>query len=294
MPLALTDVTLSAVTAINHELTVRAMVECLKHCSFADVVLVSDKPVKAPFRVEIMPPFPDGRYYAPFICRNLARYTASPFNLLVQFDSHVVDPGAWSGRFLEYDYIGAKWPWHPPHRRVGNSGFCLRSKKLLDILAGTLLPPTGQFVDDIFICVTIRDWLERVHGIKIAPEDVADAFSYERHTPLSPTFGVHGLFNFWRHTSDDEMERIPRLLDDLYVPSRAYVEVLLHYYASRNMPVFSSLYQRLRDHLGAEPTQTHLLSYVPDPAYIGELITTGDGASAARIGRHAEALKGRV
>src|SRR5262249_51046219 len=130
--LHLSDVTLCAVTAINHELTVYAMQQCLKHCTFANVVLISDKPVEAPFRVEIMPPFPDGAHYAPFVCKNLTHYTPSAFNLLVQYDSFVVHPAAWTNEFLKYDYIGAKWPWQPPGHRVGNSGFCLRSKKLLD------------------------------------------------------------------------------------------------------------------------------------------------------------------
>ncbi len=41
MRLALPDVTLCAVTCINHELTVRSMLKCLEQCSFADVVLLT-------------------------------------------------------------------------------------------------------------------------------------------------------------------------------------------------------------------------------------------------------------
>ena len=156
MPLSLPDVTLCAVTAINHELTVRAIEKCLEHCSFADVVLISDRPIEAPCRVELMPSFASGASYAPFVCQNLTNYTPSAFNLLVQYDGYALDPAAWSDRFLEYDYIGAKWPWHQPNRRVGNSGFCLRSKKLLDILSELPLPPLGEFVDDELICHTMR------------------------------------------------------------------------------------------------------------------------------------------
>src|SRR5581483_10252823 len=101
MPLSLPDVTLCAVTCINHELTVRAMNECLRHCSFADVVLFSSEPVEAPFRVEIIPHF-TGEHYAPFVCRNLAKHTPSKFNLLVQYDGYIVDPAAWTDRFFEY------------------------------------------------------------------------------------------------------------------------------------------------------------------------------------------------
>lgn len=246
MPLSLPDVTLCAVTAINHELTVRAMEECLKHCSFADVVLISDRPVQAPFRVEIIPPslncvYQNGAYYPPFVCKYLTQYTRSAFNLLVQYDGYIVDPSAWSDQFLQYDYIGAKWPWQPPNMRVGNSGFCLRSKKLLDIMSKIELPPMGEFLDDLYICHAIREWLEINHNIKIAPEEIADMFAYERHTPDKPTFGFHGLFNFWRHTPDEEMKKIPTMFNDQYIRSRAFVEVLLHYYSVGNFRVRTQL-----------------------------------------------------
>jgi hypothetical protein len=280
MTLALPDVTLCAVTAVNHDLTVRAMKECLRHCSFADVVLISDRPVEAPFRVELMPPFGHGSEYAPFVCRNLTKYTPSAFNLLVQYDGYVVDPSAWDARFFDYDYIGAKWPWHKSKNRVGNSGFCLRSKKLLDILAEIPLPPTGEFVDDTFICYTARKFLEQNHGIKIATEEVADRFAYERHEPEGPVFGFHGMFNFWRHIGDAEMEKIPQQLDDFYVPSRAFVEILLHYYVEGKGGVFASWYRRLHAHMGEEGVRGHLLSYVNDPPFIDKLMKAGENFAA--------------
>lgn len=156
MPLLLPNVTLCAVTSINHALTVRAMNKCLEHCSFADVVMISSEAVEAPFRVEIIPPF-SGIEYAPFIFQNLESYTTSSHNLIVQYDGYIVDPAAWDDAFLDYDYIGAKWPWHIKNRRVGNSGFCLRSKKLLSIMAQMDLPPIGTYVDDTYICHTMRE-----------------------------------------------------------------------------------------------------------------------------------------
>ncbi|MFY9287618.1 MAG: DUF5672 family protein [Alphaproteobacteria bacterium] len=275
MPLPLPDVTLCAVTAINHELTVRAMNKCLEHCSFADVVLISSEPVKAPFRVEVVPPF-TGIDYAPIVCRDLAKYTPSNFNLLVQYDSFIVEPSAWTNEFLNYDYIGAKWPWQPAGKRVGNSGFSLRSKKLLNITAEMPLPPTGQYVDDTFICHTARDYLEKTHAIKIAPEEVADKFSYERHKPDQPTFGFHGIFNFWRHMDDVEMEEILPMLDVLYVPSRAYAEVVFYYHATRKFRVFHVWYKRLREQIGIEQMRNHLLQYLKDASFIDELIKSGE------------------
>jgi hypothetical protein len=276
MVLALQDVTLCAVTAVNHELTVWAMQECLKHCSFADVVLISDRPVEAPFRVELMPPFPDGTHYAPFVCRELTKYTPSPFNLLVQYDGYIVEPKAWSEQFYDYDYIGAKWPWHAENRRVGNSGFCLRSKRLLDILAETPLPPPGKFVDDEFICHTLRGHLENFYNIKIAPEPIADRFAYERHVPEGPSFGFHGLFNFWRHNDDATMERILDQIDRMYTPTRAYAEVVFQYFAARKFRVFCLWYKRLHDQIGAARLKAHCLTFVNEAPFVDQLIKTGD------------------
>lgn len=279
MKLSLPDVTLCAVTSVNHELTARAMSKCLALCSFADAVMISDKPVEVPgdvpFRVEIVPHF-SGAEYAPFVCRNLGRYTASAYNLLVQYDSYIIEPAAWTNRFLDYDYIGAKWPWHVANRRVGNSGFCLRSKKLLDILAEMPLPPTGEFVDDTFICHTKREWFEKDHGIKIAPDEIADLFSYERHKPEQPTFGFHGIFNFWRHADEKEMAEMIDLMDPLYLPSRAFAEVVFHAYDQRKFPVFFRAYRRLRTPIGLDAIRSHLLQYVKDTSFIDALIRCGE------------------
>ncbi|MDX2028189.1 MAG: DUF5672 family protein [Alphaproteobacteria bacterium] len=275
MTLALPDVTLCAVTAINHELTVRAMKKCLEHCSFADVVLVSSQPVDAPFRVEVVPPF-SGAEYAPFVCQKLAQYTPSAYNLLVQYDSYIIEPAAWDNHFLDYDYIGAKWPWHVEGRRVGNSGFCLRSKKLLDILATMTLPPLGTYVDDTYICHTMRDYLEKNYDIRIAPEDIADRFAYERHKPDHPTFGFHGMFNFWRHADDAEMEDMIDLLDDLYVTSRAYAEILFHHHNVCKFRIFHKGYRRLRAQVPPPHIKDHLLQFLKDTAFIDGLIKSGE------------------
>lgn len=275
MPLSLPDVTLCAVTSINHDLTVRAMNKCLEQCSFADVVLVSSQPIEAPFRVEVVPPF-TGIEYAPFVCKNLTKYTSSSYNLLVQYDGYIVDPFAWNDKFFDYDYIGAKWPWQVENRRVGNSGFCLRSKRLLDIVAEMVLPPTGEFVDDKFICHTMREHLERDHGIKIAPDEIADLFSYERHIPNQPTFGFHGIFNFWRHTEDQEMKKVVSLLDDFYITSRGYADILFYYHEARKFKVFYDLYARLRQHVEEHHIKEHLLQFLHDTKFIDELIKSGE------------------
>ena len=275
MVLSLPDVTLCAVTSINHELTVQAIDACLTQCSFADVFMIATQPVKADFRVEIIPPFA-GHEYAPIVCRTLAKHTSSAFNLLIQYDGYIIEPLAWTDRFLEYDYIGAQWPWRPEGRRVGNSGFCLRSKKLFDVLATMPLPPAGQFVDDQFICDAKRTFLEQTHKINIAPEAIADRFAYERHKPEQPTFGFHGIFNFWRHKDDADMLGIPALLDNYYFGTQAYAEVLFHYFAARKFAVLNCWYRPLRERLNPPELRTHLLGIMNEPAFIDELLACGE------------------
>ena len=68
--------------------------------------------------------------------------------------------------------------------------------------------------EDESICVVNRELLERRHGVRIAPADVARHFSYERVEPPAPTFGFHGLFNFPRELTADEVTEIVAALPD--------------------------------------------------------------------------------
>lgn len=143
--------------------------------------------------------------YNQFCLAELHKYISTSHCLTVHSDSRIVNPAAWDDRWLEYDYIGAPWP--PGHSgtdyRVGNSGFCLRSHRLL--LATAALPhdtyvwrgkvkPSCR--DDVITCVMYRPDLERL-GLRFAPVDVAARFSFESSTPEAPElngqFGTHAL-----------------------------------------------------------------------------------------------------
>lgn len=76
---------------------------------------------------------------------------------------------------------------------VGNDGFSLRSERLLERLARSdVVRPAGT-PEDWFICVTVREMLER-DGIRFAPPGIAHEFSFEG----DELFGVswHGQFGF--------------------------------------------------------------------------------------------------
>jgi len=87
------------------------------------------------------------------------------------------------------------------HVRVGNGGFSLRSKKLLDIPTKFNMPfleDRGFYNEDGNICVYNRDFLLNF-GIKYATIDVAAKFSREIFLPEYKdivTFGFHGMGNF--------------------------------------------------------------------------------------------------
>jgi hypothetical protein len=164
--------------------------------------------------------------------------------LLVQWDGYVVDPSAWSAEFLQYDYLGAKWHWFTDGMTVGNGGFTLRSKRLLDLLASGRLAVDTSINEDVLICRVHRPVLERDYGICFAPESIADRFSYERSPPNGPTFGYHGLWNMWRHVSDAEMVELVELIAPGILSAIEYTELIAVYLRLRRWEPLRALYRR--------------------------------------------------
>ena len=133
------------------------------------------------------------REYSAFVMKELYKCIDTEFVLIVQADGYVLDGDAWDDDFFQYDYIGASWI-YDSERTVGNGGFSLRSKKLLTLLG------EDEFIDvlhpeDQSICILYKFYLEEKYGIKFAPEEVADRFSFETKTPATKTFGFHGWFH---------------------------------------------------------------------------------------------------
>lgn len=131
--------------------------------------------------------------YSKFCISNMAEHIQTGYVLIIHADGYVLNPAAWDNEFLKYDYIGATW-WFKDNMNVGNGGFSLRSKKLLDILAKLELD--RYHPEDEVICRGIRKYLEAEHGIKFAPEEVANRFSIEAYGVIDKqyngAFGFHG------------------------------------------------------------------------------------------------------
>ena len=134
--------------------------------------------------------------YNEWMLRNMVNHIETDFVLTTQRDGFVVHPAYWNPKFLEYDYIGAPWPFQWPIsliNRVGNGGFSLRSKRLLEYVAAHYTKyPFG--IEDKCICEFMYADLVK-EGFKFAPFEVACQFSFEWPSAdfLHPerTFGFH-------------------------------------------------------------------------------------------------------
>jgi len=134
--------------------------------------------------------------YSKFCMGKLTEYVDTDYCILYQIDGFILHPNLWDDNFLNYDYIGAPWPlslgWVHSDKRVGNGGFSLRSKKLLEECKKT--PYTGSN-EDTQICYKFRDRLIK-NNIKFCPVELAAKFSLEHdnefNTSIDNCFGFHG------------------------------------------------------------------------------------------------------
>lgn len=138
-----------------------------------------------------------------FMLRRYHRYITTRHVLNIQTDGYIRNPAGWNPSWLQYDYIGASWLWHPYHTRphappvcwdndVGNGGFSLRSKEFLEATSelSTVLPSEALHPEDVVACRIMGPML-KAKGIKFAPKAIADKFSVEER-PYEGQFGFHG------------------------------------------------------------------------------------------------------
>jgi hypothetical protein len=172
----------------------------MRHARFGKVLLLSDRP--PPPRIDSaiawrqIAPLASRSDYSRFMLRNLAEHIETSHALCVQWDGFVLNAQAWDPQFLEYDYIGAVWPHFADGHNVGNGGFSLRSRRLLE--ACTKLPFDEIQPEDVVIGRVYRRRLEE-QGLRFAPDSVARRFAYERTPSTGKEFGFHGAFNLVRY-----------------------------------------------------------------------------------------------
>lgn len=133
--------------------------------------------------------------YNHMMIKELNNYIDTDFVMTFQYDGFIANVKAWDASFLKCDYIGAPW-WFEDGNNVGNGGFSIRSKRLLEVLAKDDYIQ-GHTPEDNYICRASGDYLRKEHGIVFAPDSVAARFSVEG-TGSHPAeyvdqFGFHSL-----------------------------------------------------------------------------------------------------
>jgi len=212
--LRLNEVTLVSVTSVNIDRTLKALKYSMNGITYGDVMVCThlDSSELGGIRNVQVPRMNSLNDYSYTIIYRLPEFIHTRHALIIQSDGFVINPDVWEDEFLDYDYIGA--PFELPnqddpitHRdrngklfRVGNGGFSLRSKKLMNFPVEHEIPWTdfhGVFNEDCFICANNRHLYEE-NGFKFAPLEVAVKFSKESEIAENQgvkTFGFHGKFS---------------------------------------------------------------------------------------------------
>lgn len=188
--------TLVCVDTANQALAKLALMYSAHFCTFDRILYLSDIDWGVPscdfIRIE---PITSIDWYNEFMIKGLYNYIETDYVLVIQFDGFIRNPSNWDDGFFSHDYIGAPWPQHPDYP-VGNGGFSLRSRRLLQALQDPVIPSSTDDGEDAVICRHFRPYLEEKHRIKFADVDTAARFSYEEGPyPTNQPFGFHGLLN---------------------------------------------------------------------------------------------------
>ena len=223
--LDLSRVTCFAIDNTNRvEETIQALHTCKNVANFGEVKLVTLPQYIEKYQEECdeegiilerqVRPLTNIDEYNYYILYHLHKHINTDYVLLVQDHAFIINPDAWRDDFFDYDYIGAPWPWrerayitpYGEHQRVGNGGFSLRSKKLLEVPLHQWIPFKVAEMSDFYQMFggnnTNEDGNITVHnkhlyekrGCKIAPIEVAKYFSYESPVPENSgiiPFGFH-------------------------------------------------------------------------------------------------------
>jgi len=259
----LPGVTLCCVDTRNHALALRALAKSRESVRFARSVLLTaalPPDVAPPAGIDVVriPDIATREAYSAFVLKSLLPHVATKHVLLVQWDGYVVNPEAWDPAFLDCDYIGAKWFWYDDGMRVGNGGFSLRSRKLLEALQDPRIALVD--VEDETIGRSFRPLLEREYGVRFADEALADRFSFEAAYPIGMPFGFHGLFNFCRTVLPGELAALAPVFSDEIARSVQLAQLARNCRAMGQWIAVAAIARRMLDAMPGHGEATALLA----------------------------------
>jgi len=237
------NVTLICADCVNPGAALAAIKQTLEHITPKRIIFFTDKPILAGKidTIVLKNPIKSKREYSRFILKDLNKYIETEFVLIIQADGFVIDGEQWDDNFLQYDLLGAPWP-YDHDRRIGNGGCSLRSKKLLEAVANDemidVLHPEDQS-----LCIIYKFYLEEKYDIRFAPEELAEKFSYELIEPKAKTFAFHGFH--WRPYQETVVIKRTGAMGDVI-----QVEPVLEYFHRKGyrvvldtLPEFYELFQ---------------------------------------------------
>lgn len=204
--LSLPNVSLVMVETRLHELARLTLKEAVSKVRFASVHVYTDDLCKfdiSGIQYFTVPDWQTKRECLDFCSFDSFQNVKTSHVLFMEWDSGVVDERAWRDEFLQYDFIGS--PWNYTENNVGNGGFSLRSKRMMDYLSANRSEfPT--YTDDL-LCRVYRPKLE-LAGFEWAPDGIAHDFSFEwvRPSHRHRHFGYHGMFNWPLALSPEDLK----------------------------------------------------------------------------------------
>jgi len=218
--LNLKDITLLTLHDKDPNVSLELLNICLNKVSFDKVKLLSSSPPDKDLGSIEFVPIPNlGKFnphrqskgengYNEFFVYELHKYVDTEFVMTVQTDGFITHPEFWTNEFLDYDWIGAAWPdfilhgsnWLEPKIKssipnyVGNGGFSLRSKKILELASKCPKELIGP--EDVYYCLNNYEYFMD-NGVKYAPVDLANKFSKDDWGRVhADCFGFHGNKNY--------------------------------------------------------------------------------------------------
>jgi Protein of unknown function (DUF5672) len=204
------DLTIVAVDTAYHALTKRAIEQAVRVTGSEKVLVFSDQdfmPGSQFVKIDSV----DQVGYNRVMFKEVAPYIETDHWMCVQYDGMPIDGDMWSDDYTAVDYIGAPWPWGPENRRVGNGGFSIRSRRLMELCLNPELvfnPPgfgENNYMEDTHICIMYRNYLES-QGMQFADVATASRFSAEIPGGRFNTYGFHGTLCLPYYLDDDHLE----------------------------------------------------------------------------------------
>jgi hypothetical protein len=195
------DLSKSVILVALGSTKIRETVSAIKHChklvKFFDTIYLTDASVSDQYARKIearnIPSKKDYQYFmvndVPSLILDNIPISFNGHFLFINWDGFIINVDAWTDEFLDYDYIGAPWPWF--NHLCGNGGFCLKSKKFLSIQKQYCNNFYCNENEDVILGLKLRKVFESF-GCKYADSTIGYKFSTEVGDIVkNNSFGFH-------------------------------------------------------------------------------------------------------